>query len=482
MAYSPPVIFAFGQDHDATHQYPLTPEQRESTRQTFIDSVDQDAICALASRHNDMKPCRILDSASGSFNVCFFVQFLDDHTRWVVRVPVEPVIYDVWAKLQSEVATMANSNGMSRYIQNKTKIPLPRIHAYGRGESLIRDSPTTQAYLILDFVDGRSIDLQALSEDTPQRRKHFFSQFIEIMAQLRQLEFNATGSLMPDHGGRPEPVVGGALSIPINELQIDLGRTGKASSPAFTSATSFALQQHHLMSEIYRLPTSELSEETAQLQVFALHYLRKRIPELIASEWDSGPFILTHSDLRSSNIIVDHDLNIQCIIDWEWAYTVPRQFFIPPSWITGQGLDYLTQKQCYETFLEFREVLREKASSSDLYRQLADDWDSDLPKTLILPLAHILLHPSDLIHVYYRSMFPQLFHEPRAEVVARFFHDTGKNKTLVAEVQQRMADSERYTQYLKDNGLFVPDEETRKAREWLKKAQELNDKLGLGIM
>lgn len=99
-------IFAFGQHQDATNQYPLTQEQRDSKRQAFIDSIDQDAIRALASKHNDEEPCRILNSASGSFNVCFFIEFLNSHTRWVVRIPIEPVIYDAWTKLQSEVVTM----------------------------------------------------------------------------------------------------------------------------------------------------------------------------------------------------------------------------------------------------------------------------------------------------------------------------------------------------------------------------------------
>lgn len=42
----------------------------------------------------------------GSYNVCFFVTFPTDGTEWVVRIPISPLISDVWAKVQSEVATM----------------------------------------------------------------------------------------------------------------------------------------------------------------------------------------------------------------------------------------------------------------------------------------------------------------------------------------------------------------------------------------
>lgn len=85
--------------------FPLTFEQQEARSKAFIDSLDEDAIASLASRHNDGKYCWIMSSKSGSFNACFFVEFLEG-TRWVVRVPAEPVVYDAFGKIQREVATI----------------------------------------------------------------------------------------------------------------------------------------------------------------------------------------------------------------------------------------------------------------------------------------------------------------------------------------------------------------------------------------
>jgi len=89
--------------------YALTPEQRKSRRNEFINSIDPEAVCQLATRHHDRSmSCRMFrtEPACGSFNVCYFVEFPSDGTRWVVRIPIAPVTQDVWAKLQSEVATM----------------------------------------------------------------------------------------------------------------------------------------------------------------------------------------------------------------------------------------------------------------------------------------------------------------------------------------------------------------------------------------
>ena len=83
-----------------------TAKQIEEELQTFIDSIDPNDVCRLASQHNSSKACRIFqDPAHGSYNVCYFVEF-EDGVRWVVRIPLEPSIYNVWDKVQSEVATV----------------------------------------------------------------------------------------------------------------------------------------------------------------------------------------------------------------------------------------------------------------------------------------------------------------------------------------------------------------------------------------
>jgi hypothetical protein len=365
---------------------------------------------------------------------------------------------------------------MARYIKSKTTVPLPDIHAYGRDKSLTRNSSTTTAFLILDFLPGQPLDLQALANDTPLRRKHFYTQLIELMAQLRKLEFTSSGSLMPGREG--VPVVDEILSIPLNEFQNESNQA--RSLPKARSARRFALNQLNLIREEYRLPRSELSRETVELELFALNHLEQLIPELTASERDSDCFVLSHSDLRPANIIVDDRLNIKCIIDWEWAYTVPRRLFMPPSWITLYDTDSTSKVDRSNLFPEFHDILETMASSSSLYRSLANEWGSDLPNNLILPLAEILQRHSNLLHIYYKFIFPRCFSKPRQEVVAEFLQGSRHgSKNCTSKVQERMDDSNRYIQYLKDKGLYIPDEQIRQEREWIEKARQLKEKLGI---
>ncbi|KAH7205184.1 hypothetical protein BKA60DRAFT_466966, partial [Fusarium oxysporum] len=57
------------------------------------------------------KPCRTLDANHGSFNICSFIEFLKRCANWIVRILIEPVLHDVWTKLQRDVITMLSYNG-----------------------------------------------------------------------------------------------------------------------------------------------------------------------------------------------------------------------------------------------------------------------------------------------------------------------------------------------------------------------------------
>lgn len=84
---------------------PLTDQQRKLKADEFINSIDTDAIRALASKYTGGLPCSIRCRHQGSFNVCFILDFSNGTTR-LVRLPIEPAVHDVWDKVCSEVYTM----------------------------------------------------------------------------------------------------------------------------------------------------------------------------------------------------------------------------------------------------------------------------------------------------------------------------------------------------------------------------------------
>ncbi len=94
------------------HGFPrFTGDEKSTVIEVFQNSIDYEAVCALASRYNNGVPCHVLSKSCGSFNASIVVEFdkQDDEKQtksWVVRLPIGPQVKDPWGKAVSEVATM----------------------------------------------------------------------------------------------------------------------------------------------------------------------------------------------------------------------------------------------------------------------------------------------------------------------------------------------------------------------------------------
>ncbi|UPK93510.1 hypothetical protein LCI18_004445 [Fusarium solani-melongenae] len=459
--------------HDAhCPPFPLVSEQLDERVEDFIGSIDEGAVCFLASQHNGQKPCAITKQMNGSFNVCFFTRF-DDGTMWVVRIPLEPVVQDSWIKVQSEVVTM-------RYIKSKTTIPVPRVYGYGQSTQLTKSGdPTT--FMICDFVPGQSLRFDDVDNATKERRTRFLGELVDILVQLRRLEFPTAGSLMPNLVDDSEPIVGGFLGMAINELQRDAGK--KEDLMSFSSAKAFMDYQYSILSEYYAVPLASLQQASIEEQLFVLDSLAKEIPKLLDSKWSSGPFILSHLDLRCSNIIVDEDLHILGIIDWEFSGTVPLQYFTPPLWITGEGRSGAFLSFQDAILQDFEAVLQAKSATSRSCAQLVRQWDWANKRKLMFPIVQILREPDTLVRVYRRHLCHRFYEGSLGlkAVVSDFFahHETAKK--LEPVLRRRLEASKRYTEYLIHHDLLDTDEdEERRAAERLALIKKGVVKLGVG--
>lgn len=165
-------------------------------------------------------------------------------------------------------------------------------------------------------------------------------------------------------------------------------------------------------------------------------------------------FILMHTDLRCSNILVDDQLRIVGVIDSEWAGTVPVEFFAPPFWI-------LDSEQILAEFHSVLQSLEKKAPVA----LLQEEWISC--EDITTQIARIFRHPLQLVDVFYNYIYPRVFDEPEDEALRKF----SASEQHQEEIRQRLQSSNRYTEYLKENGLYEIDERTQKANEWIAKAE-----------
>ncbi|KAF9765353.1 hypothetical protein IL306_002366 [Fusarium sp. DS 682] len=171
-------------------------------------------------------------------------------------------------------------------------------------------------------------------------------------------------------------------------------------------------------------------------------------------------FCLSHPDFRADNIIVDDNLHLCGIIDWEFSELVPLSVFVPPMWITGH--DPVSAGRKTSLLSEFLSVMSSSQRQSSAH--------------FLLALAHILRDPAETQYLFYDFIYTKHYSTPCDEFIAAFFQQP-ENSNLRQFVQQRVLVSGQYTEYLKHNGLFDEEaQEWQKLRDLMAESQKLLEK------
>lgn len=96
-----------------------------------------------------------------------------------------------------------------------------------------------------------------------------------------------------------------------------------------------------------------------------------------------GHFVLQFTDFHASNIFVDDEWNITCILDLEWVCALPAEMFTVPYWITGRGIgsiqgddlvEFSNVRQELMLEIERQELLM--THSSVLTNIMQETWES----------------------------------------------------------------------------------------------------------
>lgn len=98
--------------------------------------------------------------------------------------------------------------------------------------------------------------------------------------------------------------------------------------------------------------------------------MRALLPHFINREPRHRSFILMLTDLHPSNIFVNDDWHVTCLIDLEWACSRPVEMLHPPYWLTNLAIDQITGEDLVaygERHKEFMSAfdVEEKAHGSD---------------------------------------------------------------------------------------------------------------------
>ena len=146
--------------------------------------------------------------------------------------------------------------------------------------------------------------------------------------------------------------------------------------------TAFAKQQIHFILD------EELYVDDPVTAILVYRYLLDIMPTIIPEAMDGADQVyLKHMDDKGDHILVDDDLNIVGVVDWEWAQTMPKRLaFSAPFFLLDVGLYFSGRNELSSDEEHFAFIL-EAAGRNDLavcirngriYHRLASCLEGDI--------------------------------------------------------------------------------------------------------
>ncbi|KAI9829870.1 MAG: hypothetical protein M1819_005968 [Sarea resinae] len=336
------------------------------------------AIGQFIAKHHMGVPVELFSPVNGAFNVCLQMSFETGKSA-MIRIARPGVSMFPEEKVRNEVAVM-------RYLQEHTAIPIPLILHWGTA----KECPCNLGpFIIMEYAEHALNISAALNtpgfvlEDRPildpniaiDKLEHLYRQVADILLQLSSISLPSIGSLVETEEDKWE-VKDRPLTFNMDSL-VGLGTFPRSKLPKTTFKTSSsyfeALAEMHINHLSHQRNDAIDNAIDCTRKYIGRHLFRKlaRESKLTSPEHNAGPFKLWCDDLRPTNILLNADLKIVAVIDWEFTYSAPAEFsYAPPWWLLLEQPEYWPEgldawADAYEPRLEvFLRALRARENDA----------------------------------------------------------------------------------------------------------------------
>ncbi|KAM7210810.1 Protein kinase-like domain containing protein [Rhypophila decipiens] len=346
---------------------------RNKAVEEWIKYARSDEVCQrvcnfiISLRCKDGRAKKMHDVIKGGYNLVYRLEYEDGHSV-VMRVPIKDLVPFPDEKVMYEVSTM-------RYVAANTTIPVPRVYHHGTST----ENPTELGpFIVMEYMDhDTNMSRELLDPTKPadsrpvldprasqDRLESLYGEMAKILLQLYNLgPFATIGSLVQEKFGtceydlapasRPRnqaiprtedarmcaKVGGRPLTVNMIDLVTDTGAPHDVFLPpsqTFISAREWytALAGMHKAQLVFQQGDCVEDEDDARDKYVA----RELFESLAASDrlfaiWDlDSKFRLFSEDLRPANVLLDRDLKVVGVVDWEFVYSAPAAFSSDPPW------------------------------------------------------------------------------------------------------------------------------------------------------
>ncbi|KAM3440599.1 hypothetical protein MY4824_002047 [Beauveria thailandica] len=386
-------------------QYPL----RKAAFYSYIQE-HRALLAQVIAHHLGTKPTDIDISPQewwrhGSFNLCVPLKINIDSARSntpeyaFIRFPLPYRVGEASNPGNSDEKLNCEAAAYAWLEENCPSVPIPKLYGFGSSTNERFTNTSLLPRWSRWFHEARRFILATFGLQQPSRYvRHDSSRFAALDIGYLLIETITSGDTLSSSWDTKRD------TEHLHNLQGDLARI-------MVSLARIRLPQSRFIEQ----PNAIDSPEDAWYQMASLAAAKLIFPQLFRDDLCNGPFVFSLTDLHRSNIFVDENWNITCIIDLEFACSWPIEFLQTPYWLGGKFVDEVTSADLTPLHAEFMEHIRreEKLQCRDTYISsiMQQSWANG---TFWVPLA--LKDPAHFAAIFYKCILKDYFGFPDEEL------------------------------------------------------------------
>jgi hypothetical protein len=291
--------------------------------------INDEAVCKHASSLNSGRSCHVEYTLTvgpgalmGSSNYHARIRFHDGSSSWLLRVP--RVASFAVGLPSSLVEYLILSEYATLKFLETTSVPAPRAFSYGICGTGT-DHGIGVSFILMEELQGKPWAGQGTSgsKATDHDKEKVWSGLANILIELENYPFPKAGSLCLQ-----------SSEIEVSAVASDRFLILTPRGP-FTTSIAYYTAFSELCMEL--IADGQLYTEYPVDAYLAYRFLKDNAAQLASLEehQTTESFYLKHVDDKGDHILVDEQLNITGIIDWQMARIVPWHEAFGPSLVTA---------------------------------------------------------------------------------------------------------------------------------------------------
>lgn len=304
---------------------------------------------------------------------------------------------------------------------------------------------------------GLSVRISWYDRFSDAQQEKLYRSLARIYIQLRRLVFPSIGRLQHDPAGLKVSKM--VMSMDINMQAMEgldpyvIQDSSYDDRNTLTSACAYPYILLDLADSAFAKSRSSRTEDEylGADMLYQLYIFRKYVEAWLNPSLDKGLFVLVWGDLGLYNLLVNEEMEITFVLDWEWSHAVPQQFFLPPLWLTRHRPPELAFPWIYDRYLKsfdrFLSIMGPLEREMYGNELLSDEWEIVKSDAGFL-VANALENWTDID--YFAARYLRKIWYKKEELERRIWEFVNEDPARETFIKKKLEDGLAYMKELKE--------------------------------